>query len=227
MRYELTDHEWSVIKPMLPNKPRGVPRVDDRRVPYGISWVLRSGALRRDLPESCAHRTTCCSRFVRSRQAGVWDRIIEALAAAHDAAVQMIETSSVRVHRHGLALRVGRADSQQQTMRDCRQARKKGSHDLFVSVRNLGALGKKRQLIENEARASEAAHALAAGSAHSNLDAEADRILWAPTRAPRTEARPSDRSLTPCSPTPNDRRRPIASEWDSACYNSNCDTIPP
>jgi hypothetical protein len=24
MRYELSDYEWSVIKPMLPNKPRGV-----------------------------------------------------------------------------------------------------------------------------------------------------------------------------------------------------------
>ena len=27
MRYELTDYEWSAIKPMLPNKSRGVPRV--------------------------------------------------------------------------------------------------------------------------------------------------------------------------------------------------------
>src|SRR5689334_8461404 len=26
MRYELTDHEWTAIRPMLPNKPRGVPR---------------------------------------------------------------------------------------------------------------------------------------------------------------------------------------------------------
>jgi transposase len=26
MRYELNDHEWSAIKPMLPNKPRGAPR---------------------------------------------------------------------------------------------------------------------------------------------------------------------------------------------------------
>ena len=25
MRYELNDYEWRVIKPMLPNKPRGVP----------------------------------------------------------------------------------------------------------------------------------------------------------------------------------------------------------
>ena len=29
---------------MLPNKPRGVPRVNDRRVLNGIFWVLRSGA---------------------------------------------------------------------------------------------------------------------------------------------------------------------------------------
>ncbi len=25
-RYELTDFEWSIIEPLLPNKPRGVPR---------------------------------------------------------------------------------------------------------------------------------------------------------------------------------------------------------
>lgn len=36
-RYDLTDPKWSVIKPLLPNKPRGVPRVDDRRVLNGIS----------------------------------------------------------------------------------------------------------------------------------------------------------------------------------------------
>ena len=43
MRNELSDHEWDVIDPMLPNKPRGVPRVDERRVLNGIFWVLRSG----------------------------------------------------------------------------------------------------------------------------------------------------------------------------------------
>jgi transposase len=44
MRYELSDHEWDTINPMLPDKPRGIPRVDDRRVLNGIFWVLRSGA---------------------------------------------------------------------------------------------------------------------------------------------------------------------------------------
>ena len=39
MRYELTEYEWSTIRPILPNKARGVPRVDDRRVLNGIFWV--------------------------------------------------------------------------------------------------------------------------------------------------------------------------------------------
>jgi transposase len=56
MRYELADYEWVAIKPMLPDKPRGVPRVDDRRVLNGIFWVLRSGAPWRDLSETLATR---------------------------------------------------------------------------------------------------------------------------------------------------------------------------
>ena len=53
------------------------------------------------LPETYGPRTTCYNRFVRWRQAGVWDQIMEALAAGHDAAAQMIDTSVVRVHQHG------------------------------------------------------------------------------------------------------------------------------
>jgi transposase len=36
-RHELSDEEWAIIEPLLPNKPRGVPRVDDRRVIMGSS----------------------------------------------------------------------------------------------------------------------------------------------------------------------------------------------
>lgn len=93
MRYEFADYEWTASKPMLPNKPRGVPRVNDRRVLNGIFWVLRSGAPWRDLPTAFGPYTTCYNRFVRWRRAGVWGRIIEALATAHNAAVQMIDTS--------------------------------------------------------------------------------------------------------------------------------------
>src|ERR1700752_2485791 len=86
---------------MLPNKTRGVPSVDDRRVLNGIFRVLRSGAPWRDLPSTFGPYTTCYNRFVRWRRAGVWSRIMDALAAAHDAAVQMIDTSIVRVHQLG------------------------------------------------------------------------------------------------------------------------------
>ncbi len=42
-RFDLTDFEWSVIQPLLPNKPRGVPRVDDRRVLNGIFLAFADG----------------------------------------------------------------------------------------------------------------------------------------------------------------------------------------
>jgi transposase len=70
-RYDLTDFEWSVIKPLLPNKPRGVPRVDDRRGLNGIFWVLRSGAPWRDVPERYGSHTTIYNRFNRWRKAGI------------------------------------------------------------------------------------------------------------------------------------------------------------
>jgi transposase len=66
MRYELTDFEWVAIQPFLPNKPRGVPRVNDRRVLNGMFWVLRSGAPWRDLPENFGPYTTCYSRSRRT-----------------------------------------------------------------------------------------------------------------------------------------------------------------
>jgi transposase len=104
MRYALSETEWEIIQPTLPTKSRGMPRVDDRRVLNGIFWVLRSGAPWRDLPDRYGPYTTCYNRFVRWCRAGVWDRIMDRLATAHDAALQMIDTSVVRVHQHGASI---------------------------------------------------------------------------------------------------------------------------
>jgi len=106
-RYDLTDFEWCVIEPLLPNKPRGVPRVDDRRVLNGIFWVLRSGAPWRDLPERYGPRTTCYNRFNRWRKAGVWDRLMDGITAAHDGAIQMIDSTSIRAHQQAATAKRG------------------------------------------------------------------------------------------------------------------------
>jgi transposase len=63
MRYELSDYEWTAIKPMLPNKPRGVRRVMTVACSMASFWVLRSGAPWRDLPETYGPRITCYNRF--------------------------------------------------------------------------------------------------------------------------------------------------------------------
>nr|CAD31638.1 PUTATIVE INSERTION ELEMENT TRANSPOSASE PROTEIN [Mesorhizobium japonicum R7A] len=106
-RYDLTDFEWRVIEPLLPNKPGGMPRVDDRHVLNGIFWVLRSGAPWRDLPERYGPRTTCYNRFARWRKAGVWDRLMDAISAAHDGAIQMIDSTSIRAHQQAATAKKG------------------------------------------------------------------------------------------------------------------------
>jgi len=78
--------------------------VNDRRVLNGIFWILRSGAPWRDLPAAFGPYTTCYNRFIRWGRAGVWGQIMDALAETHDAAVQMIDTSIVRVHQHGACI---------------------------------------------------------------------------------------------------------------------------
>ena len=92
---------------MLPNKPRGVPRVDDRRVLNGIMWVLRSGAPWRNLPERYGPYTTCYNRFNRWRKKGIWDQLMDAIVEAYDGNIQMIDSSSVRVHQHAAGSKRG------------------------------------------------------------------------------------------------------------------------
>src|SRR5450432_3600439 len=74
-RFDLSDAEWDMIRPLLPNKPRGVARVNGRRVLNRIFYVLRTGSPWRDLPERFGPYTTVYNRFNRWAKAGVWVRI--------------------------------------------------------------------------------------------------------------------------------------------------------
>ncbi len=106
-RYDMSEFEWRVIQPLLPNKPRGVPRVDDRRVLNGIFYKLRSGVPWIDLPERYGPYTTVFNRFNRWRKAGVWDRLMDEITKAHKGDIVMIDSSVVRVHQHANAVKRG------------------------------------------------------------------------------------------------------------------------
>lgn len=90
---DLTDFEWSIIQPLLTDKPRGVPRVYDRRVINRVLWRFRTGSPWADILERYGPYTTCYNRFVSLRKAGVWDHFLKEVLKAFDADIVMIDSS--------------------------------------------------------------------------------------------------------------------------------------
>src|SRR5919205_3075050 len=77
---DLTDEQWLILAPLLlPRKPRGRPRVDDRRTINGVLWGLRTGARWADLPRRYGAASTCHLRLQRWQREGGWDRVWRAL----------------------------------------------------------------------------------------------------------------------------------------------------
>ena len=106
-RYDLSEAEWRLIAPLLPNKPPGVARVDDRRVVNGIFYVLRTGSPWRDLPERYGPYTTVYNRFNRWARKGVWLRVFETLAASSPQSMHLIDSSIIRAHQHAAGAKKG------------------------------------------------------------------------------------------------------------------------
>lgn len=104
-RSDMSDFEWEFIKCVLPNKSRGVPRVDDRRVINGIFHALRVGCPWRDLPAQYGPYTTVYNRFNRWSKAGIWDRVMAAVADAQNADLVMVDGTSIRVHHSAATLK--------------------------------------------------------------------------------------------------------------------------
>ena len=78
-RCEMSDFEWRVIEPLLPQNSRGVPRVDDRRVLNGIFWVYVQARLGPIYPvASVRTRPVIIGFAVRQKLAfgtGLWTRL--------------------------------------------------------------------------------------------------------------------------------------------------------
>jgi transposase len=84
--FVLTDATWARVAPLLPpqHPATGRPNHDHRTVLAGILWVARTGSAWRDLPAQFGPWQTVHSRYTRWRKAGVWPRILDALAQAAD-----------------------------------------------------------------------------------------------------------------------------------------------
>jgi transposase len=81
----VTDELWAVVEPLLPRqrpKPKGGrPRIADRAALTGILFVLKSGMPWEMLPQEmgCGSGMTCWRRLREWHEAGVWERLHEAL----------------------------------------------------------------------------------------------------------------------------------------------------
>jgi transposase len=108
------DELWARIGPLLPVVPRradhpGRKRLDDRKVPCGILFVLFTGIPWEFLPQELGFGSgmTCWRRLRDWHQAGVWQRLHEVLlaeltaAGALDWSRVVIDSSHVRALKGG------------------------------------------------------------------------------------------------------------------------------
>ena len=96
----LSEEQFERLHPLLPNKVRGVARVDDRRVISGIIHVVRSGGRWVDAPPCYGPRKTLYNRFVRWAAKGVWqDRFVTLAATGGPPAEVLIDSTHMKAHR--------------------------------------------------------------------------------------------------------------------------------
>ena len=96
----LSLEQFNTIKPLLPNKPRGVPRVDDRKVLSGIIFCLQRGYRWSDVPAEYGPAKTLYNRYKRWSEAGVFEGIFETLVQENaDLQTLMIDSTHVKTHR--------------------------------------------------------------------------------------------------------------------------------
>lgn len=96
----LSDEQFERLRPLLPNKVRGVARVDDRRVISGIIHVVKSGGRWVDAPACYGPRKTLYNRFVRWAAKGIWHELFVTLAAAGGPPTEvLIDSTHMKAHR--------------------------------------------------------------------------------------------------------------------------------
>jgi transposase len=86
-RHALTDEQWVVIEPLIPERRRGPgrPRADDRETLHGMLYVLKTGCAWEDLPREYGSAVTCWSRLQPWSDDGPWERVWRGLLSELEA----------------------------------------------------------------------------------------------------------------------------------------------
>ncbi|WP_158642338.1 MULTISPECIES: transposase [Actinomadura] len=95
-RKDLTDRQWRVLEPLLPDgRGRGrPPKWSRRQLVNGVRWRTRVGAPWRDVPERYGHWQSVYRLFRCFQRAGVWALIwakLMAFAVTEDGAWWFLE----------------------------------------------------------------------------------------------------------------------------------------
>ena len=100
VNFWLTEEQFSKIGCLFPDKPRGVPGVDDRRVLSGIIFCLQRGYCWSDVAAEYGSAKTLYNRYRRRSAAGVYERIFDALVReGSDTRILMSDASHIKTHR--------------------------------------------------------------------------------------------------------------------------------
>ena len=106
----LSNEQFERLRPLLPDKVRGVARVDDRRVISGIIHVVKSGGRWVDAPACYGPRKTLYNRFVRWAAKGIWQEMFVTLVAAGGPPAEvLIDSTHMKAHRSAGGGKGGRA----------------------------------------------------------------------------------------------------------------------
>ncbi|WP_405764216.1 IS5 family transposase [Streptomyces sp. NBC_00080] len=110
-RGDLTDAEWERLRPFLPVSNRRCGRWrDHRQVIDGILHRVRTGVQWRDLPERFGPWKTVYERHRLWSGDGTWERLLQKVQAAADAAGEIdwdisVDSTIVRAHQHAAGAR--------------------------------------------------------------------------------------------------------------------------
>ena len=80
---------------------------NNRRFFNAVMWIVRTGASWRDLPTQYGHWSNTHRRFLRWRNKGVWEKLLETLIDEPDMEWLMVDATHVKAHLHAAGARGG------------------------------------------------------------------------------------------------------------------------